>query len=471
VKRLIIVDSLCFRAFTQNNFPVSFSFLQYLQVAAKKNNNKMKPHYPFLLALLLCLPQGANAFFFGIFAGLLDFLCSLPLINLICGGPPFESKIYASDGGQNDAFGAAVDLKGNTVIVGAPDHLDVGAAYVYERNGPRWIEGAELKPNDLEDGDSFGTAVATDGEYFLATAPLNGDEDFGAVYFFARDAATGGYGQESKFVAENRFDDEFYGRAAALSNGRAAIAAPWAKQKIGAVYMYRRFDLFWFPEQKIEPSDGAKDDEFGSAVAIDGDTMVIGAPFKGGNVGAVYIYTRTDADGWVEQDKLVADPPGPTVKPYFGFSVAVRGETIAVGAFSDEGESPGSVYAFDRVAQTGKWSQYVKINAADVPGVVDTDAFGRSVALTSKDSMVVAAPVKGSVYTFSRSGSGWALEGIIDPDNVSDDGNGNPQLGIAFGFRIAGDGSQVVVGARLDDGPGATVQDSGAAFIYDLSLL
>jgi hypothetical protein len=165
---------------------------------------------------------------------------------------------------------------------------------------------------------------------------------------------------------------------------------------------------------KMVAADGAASDRFGFSVAIDGDTMVIGARWdddKGSNSGSAYVYTRDAAGsltaGWTQRAKLVAEDGA--ANDLFGRSVAISGDTVAVGAYydDDKGSASGSAYVYTRDAAgslTAGWTQRAKLVAAD--GAAG-DEFGFSVSI-SGHTVAVGARFdddkgfnSGSAYLFS----------------------------------------------------------------------
>ena len=198
-------------------------------------------------------------------------------------------------------------------------------------------------------------------------------------------------------------------------------------------------------EQKLTASDGAAFDEFGWSVAISGSTVVVGAWDHGisGNraQGSAYVFNR-QGGGWVETQKLTASD-GAT-NDNFGWSVAISGSTIVIGAWGKMiGGNPaqGSAYVFNR--QGGSWTETQKLTASD--GGVDSD-FGYSVAF-SGSTLVVSAPgddfTRGSAYVFNRQGGSWVEEQKLTPSG------GWPVP--FFGQSVAVSGLTIVVGASGDN--------------------
>ena len=196
----------------------------------------------------------------------------------------------------------------------------------------------------------------------------------------------------------------------------------------------------------LTASDGMAGDQFGYSVAIDGDTLVVGAygvGDNGFNSGSAYVFTRTGTI-WTEQAKLTASDGAE--RDRFGWSVAIDVNTIVVGAWGDDdnGERSGSAYVFTRSGTT--WSQQTKLTASDGAA---RDQFGGSVAIAG-DTIVVGAHQddengnrSGSAYVFTRTETTWTQQAkLTASDGAADD---------IFGISVAIAGDTIVAGARLDD--------------------
>jgi 6-phosphogluconolactonase (cycloisomerase 2 family) len=202
-------------------------------------------------------------------------------------------------------------------------------------------------------------------------------------------------------------------------------------------------------------SDGPANDQFGQSVAIDGETLVVGAHFDddaGASSGSAYVFVRVGSS-WTQQAKLAASDAA--AGDQFGKSVAISGDTVVVGAHIDAhggAAEAGSAYVFVRVGTS--WTQQAKLTATDAAAF---DQLGQSVAIEG-DSVVAGARFDedggtkgGSVYAFVRSGSSWTQQTKL---TASDD---------MFGKSVAISGDTVVAGARFDDDGGS---NSGSAYTF-----
>ncbi len=210
-----------------------------------------------------------------------------------------------------------------------------------------------------------------------------------------------------------------------------------------------------------------RDANFGRAIAVEVDTMVVGANDKeqGAEVGAAYIFQRDQGgiDAWDQVVKLM--PADGSAGDSFGWSVAISEDTVVVGARwdDDNGSRSGSAYIFGRnQGGADQWGQVARLLAIDG---ADSDFFGNSVSI-SGDTVVVGAygdddsgSESGSVYVFGRDHGGADSWGHIAKLTASDGARRD-----YFGRAVSIDGDTLVVGALNDDDNGS---DSGSVYIFD----
>ncbi len=348
--------------------------------------------------------------------------------------------------------------------------MDQGAAYVFVRSGGGWTQQQKLTASDAEEFDYFGRSVAINGETIVVGA-ANDDRPFvgldvGSAYVFVRSG--GVWSQQQKLEASDGGEWDYFGGSVAISGETVVVGAPeddvWPVSDQGAAYVFVRSGGVWSQQQKLKASDAARGEFFGDSVAISGETIVVGASFNDGvggvAQGSAYVFVRSDGV-WSQQQKL--DAPDAGAFDNFGASVAINGETIVVGAFdvigayTDEG-APGSAYVF--VRSGGVWSQQQKLEASDV---AQGDRFGVSVAINGETVVVGASGDddaelfnRGSAYVFVRSGGVWTQQQKL---LVSDMGRS-----AEIGFSVAISGETVVVGAPND----RFVEDNpqGSAYVF-----
>ncbi|MHC4967998.1 MAG: M12 family metallo-peptidase [Planctomycetota bacterium] len=266
-----------------------------------------------------------------------------------------QPKLLASDGAAGDRFGTGVAISGQVAVVGAPRDADngpsSGSAYVYRFDpGARaWAEEAKLLAPGGATLDAFGEAVAVSGNVVVVGAPVvAGENRAGAAYVFRFESGTSTWPVEDSLAPSLPVPYDGFGGAVA-ADGDAVIvgAAADGNQGLyaGAAYVFRRNGSAWPMAQKLLSSDGIVGDLLGHAVDIRGPLAIAGA--TGGNdygsaSGSAYVFR--DEDGtWVEAAKLLG--PGQESNDLLGYSVALEGTTAIVGALSNN--DAGYAYFFN----------------------------------------------------------------------------------------------------------------------------
>ena len=212
-------------------------------------------------------------------------------------------QLFGSDTALGDHFGEAVAIDGDFLVIGAHADDDMGSfsgsAYVFARQGLEWIEHAKLVADDGALFDAFGLAVTISGDY-VAVGALADDDDgggSGAVYVFARNGET--WVQQAKLTALDASAGDAFGVSVAMDGDLLVVGAHRvddAGEDSGAAYVFRRVGSTWSQEAKLTPDDADESDFFGEAVAISGDTVIVGAARDDAakNAGAAYVFVRED---------------------------------------------------------------------------------------------------------------------------------------------------------------------------------
>ncbi len=379
-----------------------------------------------------------------------------------------QAKLTASDGARLDGFGVSVFLNQDTAAVGAPwDDGDLpayGSAYAFVRSGTTWTEQAKLTASEPREMDRLGIAVAILGDTLFAGAELDDDAayDSGSVYVFQRDGIE--WTEARELYPTMLEDNAFLGESIAIDGDTVAVGAPgsWApgNQVEGSVRVFVRIGNQWREQAVVVPSDSAPGNYFGWSVALSGDTLIVGAERDDENglgAGAAYVFTRT-GDVWTEQQKLM--PDGPASGAGFGWRMALSGNTLTVGAPDDDGAESLAGAAYVYVFDGQGWVRQARLTASD--GVTGAQ-LGRSVALDG-DLLVVGAqgdddavPYRGAAYVFTRSGGVWTEQAKL----TASDGAQNSFFGCSA--AIAQD--YLVIGAYKADHPVAGAE-AGAAYLF-----
>jgi len=264
-------------------------------------------------------------------------------------------KFSSSDGESIDAFGSAIALHGTTAIVGALDahpnnNTMQGKAYVFELTDGVWVEQQILTAADGAANDRFGQSVAFDGRTIMVGAPtlpynfLHG----GAVYAFEQSGET--WTQIAKIIPDDSMVSDQFGFSIGLSGDAALMGAIGNSFARGAVYAFSRVDAAWVQTRKLSPADSASADQFGNALALQDETAIIGAQgmVAGDRKGTAYLLEQSNGS-WGDPIELTESDAGSL--DLFGSAVAYDGMTALVGAPGttiSEQDSQGDVHFFAR---------------------------------------------------------------------------------------------------------------------------
>jgi cysteine-rich repeat protein len=365
------------------------------------------------------------------------------------------------------------------MVVGAYLHgAGKGAAYVYTRTDGVWGQVKKLTAPGGVKGDYFGYRVALDGDTAVVGA-YESHGGSGAAYVFARNAGgTEAWGLVKNLVAGDGAADDKFGFAVAVSGDTVVVSAYFddvgANANQGSVYVFERNQGGagnWGQVKKLTGSDGEAFDELGYAVALDGDTLVVGADLLtvSGNLqqGAAYVYDRNagGTENWGQVRKLSASDGASSDR--FGVMVGISVDTVVVGAYADDiGASvdQGSAYVFDRnQGGTNNWGAVTKLTATDGAA---SDRFGWAVGING-DSIVVGAHLadvginsdQGAAYIFLRNQGGANTWGSVAKLQASDG-----RVDDSFAVSVAIAGGTVVIGAFQAD---SVRSDQGAAYFFD----
>jgi hypothetical protein len=422
---------------------------------------------------------------------------------LVFGGWKQEAYIKAANNDVEceypyncDEFGWSTSIDKDTLAVGATNEdsnqttitngtgtssnnsiNNSGAVYVYKRSGSTWAQEAYIKAVNNNEQDKFGYNVSIDGDTLAVGAPTEGSN---------QTTITNGTG--------------------ASSNNSNSYS--------GAVYVYKRSGTTWAQEAYIKAANNNAGDNFGTSIALDGDTLAVGALGEksaqttitngtsassdntgGAYAGAVYVYKRTGTT-WAQEAYIKA--ANTNERDFFGKSVALYGDTLAVGAegedsnqttitngtsASSDNSNPdsGAVYVYKRTGTTWAQEAYFKASNNDGLGSHTYENYGSGVTL-SGDTLAVATygedsnqttitmgtsassdnsyVMAGAVYVYKRTGSSWAQEAYIKASNNV--------ASLVFGSSADISGHTIVVGSS-NEGSNQTTITNGTSSSSDTS--
>lgn len=345
------------------------------------------------------------------------------------------------------------------------DGENSGAAYAFDYDGQQWNTTGPLRPGTgvTEAGDLFGEAVAVDEDTVVVGAP--GDDEngsnAGAAYVFGRDA--GSWTRDQRLSPTDASAGDSFGQDVAVGSGLVAVGADGESSRAteaGAVYLFEYDGSGWSQAARLAPAGLSAEDYFGARVAVaeDGETVVVGAygdDEAGEQAGAAYVFERSG--GWSQETKLL--PQAGSADGLFGSSVAIDRDTVLVGAFGtprDGAEYAGAAYAFTR--ENGSFGSPARL---EPPTPSRGEFFGWEVSLHDGVAVVGAygngasGDEAGAAYIFSRSGGDWTEQTELRSTDIA--------AGDRFGVSVATDGTATVVTA---DGDGVAGENTGAAYVF-----
>ena len=301
-----------------------------------------------------------------------------------------EAELIAEDGAVGDMMGVSVDVHNGRVIAGAwfNNHAGTnsGAAYIFEQVKGQWIQTTKLTADDAAAQDTFGRRVAIDGDVCIVTAPLDDD------------------------------------------NGSSS----------GSAYVYQ-FDGAWFQLQKLTAKTAVSGDQFGLGLAMDGERIVIGAPWAEDGKGRAHLFDR--ANVMFFESEVFTDPNGASMDN-FSFGIDVEGDVVSIGSYLDDDIAPdaGSVFVF-----ASGFAGWELLQHIEPSGKFNSDRqFGVSVSMTDSVMLVgsryalVDGVQAGDVTTYESENLYWQERSvIISPE---------PTLDAEFGWAVALDGDNGIVG-------------------------
>ncbi|MDJ1498093.1 malectin domain-containing carbohydrate-binding protein [Cytophagaceae bacterium DM2B3-1] len=293
---------------------------------------------------------------------------------------------------------------------------------------------AKLKAISPVQYDGFGNSIATDGNTMVTS------NSRGAVYVF--NLVNGSWSQTAKLAYSESIQDLF-GFSIAVSGDRIVVGAPRRGNNRGAAYVYTRTNGTWSQTAKLIADDGKTNDMFGSSVAIEGTSIVVGAVhlFHQTVPGAAYVYSLNNGS-WTQQAKLTAGEAGDN----FGISVALQATTILVGASGTDATRQtdrGVVYVY--TLTNGTWTQAARLLSADGKG---GDEFGSKLVLngntfaaSAQQADINSISNQGAVYVFNLVNGSWSQTAKL----IADDGKLVDYADGFFGSSLALDGLTVSV--------------------------
>jgi hypothetical protein len=318
-----------------------------------------------------------------------------------------QAKLIADDGDFNDFFGCSVDISGDYAIVGAFNHLvganmGQGVAYIFFRTGTSWSQQAKISASDGTTFDNFGTSVGISGDYAIVGMYLDAigaNTNQGSAYIFFRTGTS--WAQQQKLTASDGAAGDFFGFDVAISGDFAIVGAynhdVGVNSNQGAAYIFARGGGSWTQQPPLTSADGGLNKFFGYSVSISGLYAAIGAYGDLSGQGSAYVFFKSGAN-YTQQQKIVAFDGG--ASDNFGYAVAITSDYLLVGAPNDDitFTNQGSAYLYKK--NINQWPLLRKIE--EFNGNANFN-FGKGVSV-SLLNLIIGSPQNNN-SGFSNSGS------------------------------------------------------------------
>ncbi|MCE9609915.1 MAG: hypothetical protein K8R23_06870 [Chthoniobacter sp.] len=374
-----------------------------------------------------------------------------------------------------DQFGTSVAISGTRVAVGAARDdtggADSGSAYVYDLVGATpTVPMAVLNNPSPAASDFFGVSVGIAGSTVVVGGYLDdtGASNAGSAYVYDLASSTPTV-PVATLSNPGPAASDFFGCSVAVSGTRVIVGAygdDTVAKNAGSAYLYDVGSVTpTVPVATLNSPSPSAGDSFGSSVGVSGTLMVVGAPYEdtgATNAGSAYVYNFASATPTVPL--AILNNPRPTLADFFGWSVAISGTRVVVGAYLDDqgGVRAGSAYVYDLASATPT----VPVATLDNPSPHNEDNFGRSVAISGTRVVVGAngddtgATNAGTVYIYDLASTTPTVP-ILTLHNPG------PTVEYDyFGCSVAISGTRVVVGANDDD---VAQRDTERAYVFDLA--
>ena len=398
---------------------------------------------------------------------LLSSLVLAPLAGAVAAQCPVET-FEASAPKSSDQFGDALSVWGDTLVVGkprfVPGGLDGDAAHVFERTQAGWVESQILSSPDAVQGEWFGDAVALVGDTILVGDP-GWNSQRGKAYLYERNA--GVWSNTGSLLAGGGGIGELFGATTAISDDGQWAAVTALNKGNGHVYVYENNAGTWTQKHAFTTNTSSSPIGFGVSLDFEGEWLAVGdwhSNVNGLESGSVYLY-REQGGSWTLQQRI--EPGDGAADDNFGIDVSLEGDRLLVGACGDDNDS-GSAYLYELVG--GSWIQVDKIFSEQR---APFELFAISVHLEGGRALLgeTGPPfTSGRAALFDLAGSNLNLAETIEPQGASSDAFFGVTVEIEDGELFVGADNDIV-GGSFTHGAVRTYATQGMAMLASADAL
>lgn len=399
----------------------------------------------------------------GLTCGVLLVVGGVKVFAITPSGPVEIVKLFASDATQNAIFGSQVALVDRVLFVGAEESaiqaVRGGAVYAFHRQDDQWVETAQLLPSDPTGNAHFGQRLAADrsgtSRRLVVAAPShNGLDGSGRGQVYVYECEEGEWIEAHRLVGSDTNNSDHFGRAVAIDGDTIVVGAPF-KEGFGAAYVFEFNGASWTETGRLFP-DGFSDG-FGWSVGTADGWVFVGDQDdseRAFRAGAVHVFRRSGST-WQRSEKLMLDDA--IGEEYFGSALEGQLDTLIVGAISGIAGVPGTAHVF--ALQGDRWMESQVLTGSGAP---NQDEFGGAIAIRGNIAVIGAYGDRersfagGAAYVFDRSSGPWREVKKLYASTEAPTTRG-------FGWSASIAEDCIVVGTATDD---EVAMQAGAAFVF-----
>ncbi|PZU88211.1 MAG: adhesin [Chryseobacterium sp.] len=395
-------------------------------------------------------------------------ILSIPVFSLALVYGQYQSKkITASTRESRAEFGTSVAINNQFIAVGASrEEIAKGAVYIHRKNGSNWNFNQRITAPDGFEMAEFGGSIKFGTDYLLIAAGRADIENTiraGALYVYDLDP-NNQWNLTKKLIASDYDNDALLGvnpTSLAVDGHTIVAGAPGLSSWNGAVYIYEKNGSNWEETQKITSPESVDFGNFGIGVSLYGDYLVVGASGVNNSAGKIYIYKKNDSGEWIFHQSLTSSDN--FENSYFGNSVSISGNELVVGAYTEaDTGNPSMAYIF-KLNDSGNWEETQKIPSYESP----EHTYFAWMCEMKNDKLLISAPhlygtEPGRTLLYKKNSQNqWEFDQELKPANdVAED---------FYGWSLAMNDNEIVVGAARDDWDSNEeneLNDAGSAYIF-----
>ena len=368
-----------------------------------------------------------------------------------------KERFALENGERQSQFGKHLAAYGSIFLI----DTSTEASYLYRKNtSDRWMLSSRIIESESEEGGAVNKAVALhDKNTALIGVPNSWYRKYaaGAVFVYKNSGAS--WRKYATIAPSDLEEGEQFG-SHIVTDGNILLISARKADESGVVYMYTYANGTWINPLRIVPNDSRERQYFGHSVSIEGNKIAIGAPGDGAEeAGAVYVYTKTGTKWAVE--KIIQKERKERTR--FGTNVLLRSGKLFISALKDstkslvgQGLEPGVVYVYEQAGNTMQLVQTIQS-----PEKEENEQFGTALAYR-KGVLAIGAPKSsirranaGAVYVFTKQEGKWSLKKAIAQEKVEN--------GDKFGAKVVFEGRNILISAHGED---TYHKNTGAVYYY-----